>query len=307
MSNGVYTKSSLRFSRSVVKLLRVKQWVKNLFLFIPPFFAGSIFNLDKLLLLTLGFLAFSLVASVVYVLNDIRDIEEDRRHPKKWNRILASGRISKNHAVLIMLLCFTFGMTAAVLIDLTFAFILSLYLLVNLSYSFGLKQIAILDVMLVSLGFVLRIEAGGAIAEVAVSRWLIIMVYLLALFLAFAKRRDDVLISNDTGREVRKASRNYNLQFLNAVLVLICTTTIVAYLMYSLSPEVMMRLESEEIYYTAVFVVAGIIRYLQLIFVHNDTGTPTRLLYEDRFIQGSLLLWVLSFFLLIYLPDFTIF
>ncbi|MFP4091542.1 MAG: decaprenyl-phosphate phosphoribosyltransferase [Cyclobacteriaceae bacterium] len=307
MSNGVYTQSSLRFSRSVVKLLRIKQWVKNLFLFIPSFFAGQIFDADKLLLLTLGFLAFSLVASGIYVLNDIRDIEEDRRHPKKWNRILASGRIGENHAVLIMLLCFTIGITAAVLIDLKFAFIVGLYFLVNLSYCFGLKQIAILDVMLISLGFVLRIEAGGAIAEVAVSRWLIIMVYLLALFLAFAKRRDDVLISNDTGREVRKASRNYNLQFLNAVIVLICTTTIVAYLMYALSSEVMSRLESDEVYYTAVFVVAGIIRYLQLIFVHNNTGMPTRLLYEDRFIQSSLLLWVLSFFLLIYLPDFAIF
>lgn len=307
MNGTIYLKSSYHFAKLSLKLLRIKHWVKNSFLFIPLFFAGEIFNIEKLILLGLGFIAFGFVASGIYVLNDYRDIEADRKHPKKCKRPLASGEVSKRSGIVLMFLCFIAGLAGAILIDPKFAFIVFLYVAINVSYCFGLKHIAILDVMLVSLGFVLRIKGGGVIAEVPVSMWLIIMVYLLALFMAFAKRRDDVLINLKTGQEMRKASRNYNLDFLNAVIILISTISIVAYMMYAVSPEVMVRLGTYRIYYTSIFVIAGMIRYLQIIYVFNDTGSPTSLLYKDRFIQASIILWILSFYLLIYIPDIIIF
>lgn len=307
MAKVIYLKKSYSLLKASLQLLRIKHWIKNLFLFIPLFFAGEMFDIEKLSLLTLGLLAFSMVASGIYVLNDYRDVDADRKHPEKCKRPLASGEIGRGQAIILMLFCFITGLSGALLIDLKFAFIVFLYLGLNISYCFGLKHVAILDVMLVSLGFVLRAKAGGVVAEVPVSMWLIIMVYLLALFMAFAKRRDDVLISNKTGKQMRKASRNYNLEFLNAVMVLISTISIVAYIMYTVSSEVIERLGTSQIFYTSIFVIAGIIRYLQLIYVYNNTGSPTSLLYKDRFIQGSILFWTLSFYLLIYIPGFNIF
>lgn len=286
-----------------IKLLRIKHWVKNSFLFIPVFFSGDFLNLQKLTTLAIGFLAFGLIASGIYVLNDYRDIEVDRKHPEKCQRPLASGEVSKQKATVIMIICLLSGMGIALILLPKFSFILFLYLLVNIAYSSGLKHVSILDVMLVSMGFVLRVRAGGALASVQVSPWLIVMVYLLALFMAFAKRRDDVVLKQNLGVDMRKASSKYNLDFLNAVIVMISSITIVAYILYSVSPDTMQRLGTYRIYYTSVFVIAGILRYLQLVFVEKDSGSPTNLLYQDRFIQIAIALWIISFYVIIYLPD----
>jgi decaprenyl-phosphate phosphoribosyltransferase len=285
-----------------IKLLRPKHWVKNAFLFIPLFFAGEIFNTSKLLHLLVAFIAFSLIASSIYILNDYIDVEADKQHPVKCKRPLASGAISKTAALLLFALCVLAGAAVAYFVSEKFMFVLGIYFIINLLYCFGLKNISILDIMILSTGFVLRVKSGGVAADVAMSEWLMIMIFLLALFMAIAKRRDDILIKLASGKEMRKAASGYNVDFLNVMLSLVSAVIIVCYLMYTISPETQARFHTYRLYYTTLFVIGGLLRYLQITYVENNTGSPTKILYKDRFIQLTILLWVLSFYVLIYLP-----
>ena len=286
-----------------LKLLRPSHWAKNLFLYIPLFFAGEIGNIMKEVEVLAGFIAFSLIASSIYIINDYRDVEADRQHPVKCKRPIASGAVSKPAALVIFALCLLIGGAMAYYaVKPKFAFVLGIYFVLNLLYSFGLKNISILDIMILSAGFVLRVKAGGVAANIAVSEWLMIMVFLLALFMAIAKRRDDVLIKTTSGKEMRKAAAGYNMDFLNVMLALVSAVIIVAYLMYTMAPETAARFGTYRLYYTCLFVIGGLLRYLQITYVENNTGSPTKILYKDRFIQLTILLWVLSFYVLIYLP-----
>ena len=278
-----------------------------MFLFIPLFFSGMFFETTKLGELAIGFLCFSLVASSIYIMNDYRDIEDDKKHPVKRLRPLASGAVNKSTAIAIAVLFLIAGFTIAWFLRDKFMFILGIYFLMNVGYSFGLKNIPILDIFIISVGFVLRIKAGSVISLIPLSEWLIIMVFLLALFMAFAKRRDDVLLKLSSGDDMRKAVKGYNLEFINTALSLICAVIIVAYLMYTKSPEVEQRLQTYRLYYTCIFVLAGIFRYLQLVFVQQNSQSPTKILYKDRFIQVTILLWILSFYVILYVKDFQIF
>jgi decaprenyl-phosphate phosphoribosyltransferase len=290
-----------------LKLLRPKDWAKNLFLFIPLFFSGGFLNWNAYPKLLLGFLAFCCIASSIYIINDYRDIEDDKKHPEKSKRPLASGSVAKNTSIIICILLLLAGFGIAYFIRGKFLFVLSIYFLINLAYSFGLKNVPILDIVILAIGFVLRIKGGAVIAHIGVSEWLNIMVFLLALFMAIGKRRDDVLLKLSSGTDMRKAIKGYNLEFLNVVLALVCAVIVVAYFMYTMSPEVLQRLGTYRLYYTCLFVLAGILRYLQIIFVQAASGSPTKILYRDRFIQISLLLWVASFIIIIYMKDIKIF
>jgi decaprenyl-phosphate phosphoribosyltransferase len=290
-----------------IKLLRPKDWAKNLFLFIPLFFSGSIFVWEHYPLMLLGFLAFSFLASSIYIINDYRDIEDDKKHPVKSKRPLASGAVSKGSAIIIAILLILIGLGIAYFIEEKFLFVLGIYLVLNLGYSFGLKNIPILDIIIVATGFVLRVKAGAVIANIGLSEWLNIMVFLLALFMAIGKRRDDVLLKLTSGTDMRKAIKGYNLEFLNVVLALVCAVIVVAYFMYTMSGDVLQKMGTYRLYYTCLFVLAGIMRYLQIIFVQAASGSPTKILYRDRFIQITILLWIASFYLIIYMKDVTIF
>ncbi|MDP4149116.1 MAG: decaprenyl-phosphate phosphoribosyltransferase [Bacteroidota bacterium] len=292
-----------------LRLLRPKDWAKNLFLFLPLFFASAIRldNLPVLLSVGYGFIAFCCIASSIYIINDYRDREDDRKHPVKKNRPLASGAVPAAHALIICGLLLVAGFGLAWFIRDKFLFVLAIYFAINLAYSLGLKSIAILDIILLAVGFVLRIKAGSVIAFVPLSEWIVIMVFLLALFMAIGKRRDDVLLKIGSGQDMRKSIKGYNLEFLNVLLALVCAVIIVAYFMYTMSEETMNRLQSYRLYYTCVFVIAGIMRYLQIVFVQADSGSPTKILYRDRFIQITILLWVASYIVILYLKDVTIF
>lgn len=303
-----------------IRLLRPKDWAKNLFLFVPLFFSGQLQHWDKYPSLLLGFVCFCCIASSLYIINDYRDIEDDKKHPEKSKRPLASGAVSKSSAIIICLLLILAGFTLAYFIKEKFLFVLSIYFFLNLAYSFGLKTIPILDIIIVSIGFVLRIKGGAVIATIGLSEWLTIMVFLLALFMTIGKRRDDVLLKQSSGIDMRKAVKGYSLEFLNVALGLVCAVIVVAYFMYTMSPEVQQRIanvgEREEdgsiggiyrLYYTCLFVLAGILRYLQIIFVKGEAGSPTKILYKDRFIQIAILLWIASFYFIIYMKDVTLF
>ncbi len=290
-----------------LELMRIKHWIKNSFLFIPLFFSGQIAEWSLYPNLLLGFLAFGLVASSIYIINDWKDVEADRLHPKKKYRPLASGAVSVPIAWIIFAVMVVAGLGLATFIKLKFAFVLTIYFLMNLAYTLGLKKVSILDIVIVAIGFVLRVKVGGIIAEVALSHWIIVMVFLLALFMAIAKRRDDLVIKAKSGMDLRAVAKEYSLDFLNIALALVSGIVFLSYLMYCLSPEVIDRMGTYRLYYTALFVLAGILRYLQLALVENNTGSPTQLLYKDRFIQLVLFLWVVSFYLLIYLKDVVLF
>lgn len=284
----------------IIKLMRPHQYVKNLFIFLPLFFGLKITDTGLLLNALYAFVAFSLAASAIYTLNDYHDIEEDRKHPKKKNRPLASGAISKAQAIVIMTILFASGFVLMASFSPKAVAILAVYVLMNIAYSLYLKHIAIVDVTIIAIGFVLRLFVGSVVASIPLSMWIVIMTFLLALFLALAKRRDDVLIYLDTGKKMRKVIDGYNLQFLDAAMAIMASVVIVSYTIYTTSAGAVAGMHSEYLYLTALFVILGIMRYLQIVFVHLDSGSPTKIVLKDRFMQLVLLGWVLTFVWILY-------
>jgi len=286
--------------KSLLKLMRLHQYIKNIFIFIPLFFALKITDTDLLLNAAIAFVAFSLTASAIYTLNDYHDIEEDRQHPKKKERPLASGSISKSQAITIMLVLFAVGFALMTILSLKAAGIIAAYVLMNIAYSFYLKHVAILDVVIIAIGFVLRLFIGSAVTGIPLSMWIVVMTFLLALFMALAKRRDDVLIYLNTGKKMRKVIDGYNLQFLDTAMAIMASVVIVSYTIYTTSAEVVAKVHSEYLYLTSLFVILGIMRYLQVAFVLKDSGSPTKIVLKDRFMQITLIGWVLTFAWILY-------
>jgi decaprenyl-phosphate phosphoribosyltransferase len=285
--------------KQLAKLLRIDQWVKNLFVFIPAFFAARLLVPEVFIDTFLAFLAFCLVSAGVYVFNDLCDLEQDKLHPEKKHRPIASGWIKQRNAWWLLAILSFMGLALAAFVHAKVLLGCSLYVLLNIAYSLRLKHFALLDVSLIGLGFLFRVFVGAAAALVPVSHWLIVLTFLLALVLGFAKRRAEYLLST-TGGSTRQALEGYNLPFIDSAMLVSSTIAVVAYLMYCFSPDVTQRIGSDRIYYTAFFVMMGLLRYLQLTFVYNRTESPTRALLTDRNLQCILLGWVACFFWLLY-------
>ena len=288
--------------KDILKIIRVRQWTKNFFVFIPMFFGGSLFYLNDWQASALTFIAFCLAASAIYCLNDIIDVDADRRHPKKCHRPIASGLVGKGEAyTLFALLAILSVVVPLFLVSVLVAMVVAIYLLINIAYCIRLKQYAIIDVCIVAMGFVLRIVAGGYATDIVLSRWIVMMTFLLTLFLSFTKRRDDVLILNETGEAPRKNTIRYNLTFINQAITITGAVMLVCYIMYTVSPEVIERFQCPNLYMTSFFVVLGLLRYIQLTVVDEKSGDPTRLILSDRFVQLVVLGWILSFVVIIYM------
>ncbi len=287
----------------LLKLMRPAQWLKNGFVFLPMFFAGSLTVGHSWFCSAVACATFCLAASAVYCLNDIIDAPVDRLHPEKCRRPVASGEVSSRAA--FMLMC-VLAVGAVVLPVCVFhnwgvAALAGGYLLINIAYSFKLKQFAIIDVFIIATGFVLRVMAGGVACALPLSPWIICMTFLITLFMAFGKRRDDVVIYEKSGTLTRKNTVNYNLPFLNQAIGMLATITMMCYLMYCLSADVMLRLGSEHVYLTFIFVLAGLVRYMQLTIVMQRSGNPTKMLTTDRFLQMCVVGWLVAFAAIIYL------
>ena len=287
----------------IISLLRPHQWLKNIFVFLPLFFDKKLLHIDYLVNAIWAFAAFSLAASAIYCLNDIMDIEADRRHPKKRLRPLASGKISKAQAYVIMAILISISLAIA-----CFAFesknllaIIAIYIVLNIGYCIRLKHIAIVDVFIIASGFCLRVAAGGVATDIWISQWIVLQTFLLALFLAFAKRRDDVVIYNRDGSKARKNINRYNLEFLNNAISIVATMTMMCYIIWCVSEEVIARMGTNQLYITAAFALMGVMRYLQITIVDNKSGSPTKILLKDRFIHFCVAGWVATFLVLIYL------
>ena len=289
--------------KKTLLLIRPQQWIKNGFVLIPMFFGGRLLNADDAIASVVTFFAFSCAASAIYCFNDIVDVDADRRHPVKCHRPIASGAVSVPTAYALMavlvllsaLLLFFLPQRAG-----ETAGIVAFYFLLNMAYCIWLKRHAIIDVCTVAFGFVLRILAGGMACNVAVSNWLVLMTFLLALFLSFAKRRDDVLRMNETGEPPRRNTIRYNLTFVNQAITVTGTVTLVCYIMYTVSPEVVSRFHAPYLYLTSIFVLVGLLRYMQLTVVDEVSGDPTKILLRDRFTQAIVVAWIMAFLLIIY-------
>lgn len=286
---------------NILKILRPHQWVKNTFIFIPLFFGGSLFDMADWTSSLVAFVAFSFAASAIYSINDIVDVEADKKHPKKCKRPIAAGLVSKRQARLLAIILAIAALALPFLLNnWMLSVVIALYLAMNLCYCIRLKHYAIIDVCIVAMGFVMRIVAGGVATDIVLSRWIVMMTFLLTLFLSFAKRRDDVLIMNETGMAPRKNTSRYNLTFINQAITITGGVMLVCYIMYTVSPEVIERFNSPNLYMTSFFVILGLLRYIQLTVVDERSGEPTRLVLSDRLIQLIIAGWIISFAIIIY-------
>lgn len=289
--------------KNLIRLIRPHQWVKNLVVLLPVFFGGALLHIESVYAGLVTALCFSFAASSIYCLNDIVDVEDDRRHPVKCHRPMASGAISITQGYTLMFLMFVLSMLSTFLLgqsQLETASVILFYWLLNIAYCLKLKQYAIIDVCVVSFGFVLRILAGGYATSIHLSKWIVLMTFLLMLFLSFAKRRDDVVRMNETGHAPRQNTIRYNLTFINQAITITSSVTLVCYIMYTVSPETIQNFHTDYLYLTSVFVLVGLLRYIQIAVVDKRSGDPTKVMLHDRFMQFVVLAFGLAFLFIIY-------
>ena len=289
--------------KNLIRLIRPKQWIKNLIVLLPVFFGGALLHPSAIYAGLITALSFSFAASSIYCLNDIIDIEEDKHHPIKCNRPLASGAISIPQGYTLMVLMLILSMASTFLLydhQLETAGVIAFYWLLNIGYCLKLKQYAIIDVCIVAFGFVLRVLAGGVSTSIHLSKWIVLMTFLLMLFLSFAKRRDDVVRMNETGHAPRQNTIRYNLTFINQAITITSSVTLVCYIMYTVSPETIQNFHTDYLYLTSVFVLVGLLRYIQIAVVDKKSGDPTKVILRDRFTQLIVLAFGLAFLFIIY-------
>mgnify|MGYP000956072052 FL=1 len=289
--------------KNLIRLIRPKQWIKNLIVLLPVFFGGALLHPSAIYAGLITALSFSFAASSIYCLNDIIDIEDDKHHPIKCNRPLASGAISIPQGYTLMVLMLILSMASTFLLydhQLETAGVIAFYWLLNIGYCLKLKQYAIIDVCIVAFGFVLRVLAGGISTSMHLSKWIVLMTFLLMLFLSFAKRRDDVVRMNETGHAPRQNTIRYNLTFINQAITITSSVTLVCYIMYTVSPETIQNFHTDYLYLTSVFVLVGLLRYIQIAVVDKKSGDPTKVILRDRFTQLIVLAFGLAFLFIIY-------
>nr|WP_314572248.1 decaprenyl-phosphate phosphoribosyltransferase [uncultured Prevotella sp.] len=289
--------------KNLIRLIRPHQWVKNLVVLLPVFFGGALLHIESVYAGLVTALCFSFAASSIYCLNDIVDVEDDRQHPVKCHRPMASGAISITQGYTLMFLMFVLSMLSTFLLrqsQLETASVILFYWLLNIAYCLKLKQYAIIDVCVVSFGFVLRILAGGYATSIHLSKWIVLMTFLLMLFLSFAKRRDDVVRMNETGHAPRQNTIRYNLTFINQAITITSSVTLVCYIMYTVSPETIQNFHTDYLYLTSVFVLVGLLRYIQIAVVDKRSGDPTKVMLHDRFMQFVVFAFGLAFLFIIY-------
>jgi 4-hydroxybenzoate polyprenyltransferase len=288
-----------------IHLLRPLQWLKNGFVFAPIFFSSNLLKWEFFWPTLIVFMAFCLISSAIYCFNDLRDVEADRLHPKKRLRPIASGAVSVRSGYAMMIIC-TIGafvlLPFAQSVNLPYLYlILAIYWLMNVAYCLWLKQYALIDVTIIAIGFVMRVLIGGLTTDIWISHWLVLMTFLVTLFLAFTKRNDDYRIYEQTGLKPRVSITGYNKTFINEATAIIASVTLVCYIMYTMSEEVIARMGTRYVYLTSGWVLAGMLRYLQNMIVFGLSGSPTKSLVKDHFIQFCIVGWIASFFVIIYL------
>jgi 4-hydroxybenzoate polyprenyltransferase len=285
---------------ALIKALRPTQWIKNFFVFAPAIFAKEIFEWPVAWRVVAGFAVFCAVSSATYLLNDVVDRENDRAHPIKRFRPIASGQVAPPVAVGISLALALLGLAAAAVLDLAFAGVALTYLVFTLSYSLYLKHVVLLDVMFLAAGFVLRVGGGAIIAGVEASEWLLLCTLLLALFLGFSKRRHELTLLEGGAAGHRRVLEHYSPELLDQMLVIVASSAILCYILYTVWPSTVDKFHTRHLIYTVPFVIYGIFRYFYLIHQRGSGGDPTGALLTDRPLLANVLLWAVVAVVVIY-------
>ncbi len=282
--------------KNLVMAMRPKQWTKNFLIFAALIFAERLFHYHDILLVMIAFVMFCLLSSSLYIINDIIDVEQDREHPKKSNRPFASGKISKGTGIIFSILLAIISLISAFITGKFYFFIITLiFFILNLIYSFKLKRLPILDVLSLSLSFVLRAAAGGVIINVFVSPWLIVCTFLLALFMAIGKRRGELILLEENHAKHRHVLSSYSVRLLDQMISVSTSSILIAYSLYTFTSG-----KSVALMCTIPFVIYGIFRYLYLVYQENRGDNPTSIFISDRPMQINIVCWLITVLIIFY-------
>ena len=287
---------------NLVKLARPKQWIKNFFVFAPLLFSRHVFDLPYLIASIEAFLIFSLASSSVYIINDILDAESDRAHPKKKYRPIASGEISVKLALIFLVILIAVITLSAFYLWPAITFVIELYIVTNLVYSIKIKNIVLLDVFFISLGFMLRVLGGAAAINVPISSWMVLTAIFVSLFLAISKRRGELsqVVNSDNIEKQRKVLKEYTVQFADQLNTIAAAGAIISYALYTVSDRTIVMFGTEKLIYTTPFVIYGIFRYMYLMNKKNMGESPTSIVTKDIPIMIVVMAWFVVCLVIIY-------
>ncbi len=284
----------------LIRTMRIQQWTKNVFVLSPLLFSLHLLDPSALMHAVIGFLLFSLIASSIYILNDIVDADVDRSHPVKRQRPIASGALPLGYASAAVAVLFAVAIGLAMYVHRGFAFVLIGYFGLNVVYSYALKRAVIIDVMTIAASFVLRIVAGAIIIDVPISEWLLICTSLLALFLGFSKRRHEITVLEADAHIHRPVLLEYNTYFLDQMISLVTASTLICYILYTVDDDTVAKFGSKALLYTTPFVLYGLFRYYYLVHQKKTGGDPTSEFLSDLPLLANVILWAASVVVILY-------
>lgn len=282
--------------RDYVRLIRIKHWVKDVFVFAPLIFSLNFYKPIYIGRTLIMVAAFCLAASSVYVFNDVADRERDRLHPKKKDRPIASGAVTVRSALILSAVLFLASVAVCTILGLPSVLIVLTYIAMNVAYSLLLKKQTFIDVMIIATGFLLRVVAGAIAINVELSSWMLLTTFFLSLFLGFGKRRKEVTEGSNRHRAV---FQDYTVELLNSLIIISASLTIITYSLYVVTSKAMIDLGRDKFIATIPFVVFGVFRYMFLIYRHNNGGDPAEVLLKDKVLLIDIALWVCLIFALL--------
>jgi len=280
---------------------RPKQWIKNLFIFAALIFSANLLNLPLFLKTLQTFLLFCALTSSIYLINDLADLKQDKVHPEKKKRPLPSGKLKPSLAIAAAILLALSSISLSLLLGSNLGLLFAIYFLLFVLYSFILKKVAILDIFIIAIGFVLRVIAGALVISVSLSHWILICTFFLALFLGFSKRRHELMVLGDNHSLHRVSLSDYGLDFIDQMISVTTASAVISYALYTVSPETIKHFGTDKMFYTIPFVLYGIFRYLYLVYKRKEGGSPTEALLTDKALVLDILFWVLTILAILYL------
>lgn len=289
--------------KTFLQLIKVKHWIKNFFIFAPLIFSLSLFNFDKSLRSLIAFLSFSFVAAFVYILNDINDKERDLKHAIKALRPIASGKIKARTALIIGIIMGIIGLISSFLLGFSSFIIVLIYLILNLFYTYILRNIVILDVIIISIGFCLRVLLGSYSIGVSLSHWMLLTTFAISLILGFGKRRHELELLGTNAHTHRINLQEYSKQFLDMMMIISISLTVISYALYTMSSDVIEKFNTDALIFTVPFVLYGLFRYLLLVHIKGKGGKPVELVITDPGIITTFILWLIVVIGIIYFKD----
>jgi len=284
----------------ILESMRPQQWLKNFFIFAPLIFSQNVTNPDLFKKSLLAFAVFCLLSGALYILNDLKDMAEDKLHPLKSQRPIAADKLKRSHAVIAFVVVSLISFLLCLLLNLNFFYIALFYYVLQVAYSFRLKHVVILDVFIVAAGFFIRVIAGGLAIEVYISPWLLICTALLALFLAMSKRRHEIILLEQDAENHRPILKEYSPYLLDQMIAVVTASIVVAYCLYTISEETVTKFGTTKLIFTVPFVLYGIFRYLYLIHQKSEGGTPEVLILKDKPLLLDIFFWIVSASVIIY-------